>query len=217
MARRTEDFRGLTQPSRLRLLAEIQGEPGLLLRELAERTGLHENTVRDHLVVLEAEGLITRQTRHAGTRGRPPETYHPVREAHRNPAAARRVDQAARHGDLLRRLNADAAVADLDAEALHQLDALYEHLDDSGFEPELYDESLEIDLVPCPFYTLVDSDQELVCRVHSQLIRDTLNQVPGPLELTLLQPHLRHDLCRVHLGLARPAAAEPEGSVRREA
>jgi DNA-binding IclR family transcriptional regulator len=62
MARRTEDFRGLTQPSRLRLMAEIQAQPGLLLRELAERTGLHENTVRDHLVVLEAEGLLTRQT-----------------------------------------------------------------------------------------------------------------------------------------------------------
>jgi len=204
MARRTEDFRGLTQPSRLRLLAEIQAEPGLLLRELAARTGLHENTVRDHLVVLESEGLVTRQTRHVGTRGRPPESYHPVRQADCNPAAARRVEQAARNGDLLRRMNA-AAAPELDDDALHQLDALYEHLDDSGFEPELDDASLEIDLVPCPFATLVDSEQELVCRVHSQLIVDTLSQVPGPVRLTLLEPRLTRELCRVHLGISATA------------
>jgi predicted ArsR family transcriptional regulator len=208
MARRTEDFRGLTQPSRLRLMAEIQAQPGLLLRELAERTGLHENTVRDHLVVLEAEGLLTRQTRHAGTRGRPPESYHPVKRAESNAEAARRVQRAAQHGDLLRRMNADTAVPGLDDDALHQIDALYEHLDDSGFEPELDDDDLRIDLIPCPFFTLVDNEQELVCRVHARLISDTLSQVPGPVELTLLEPRITQELCRVHLGIAE-AATEP--------
>lgn len=207
MARRTEDFRGLTQPSRLRLMAEIQAKPGLLLRELAERTGLHENTVRDHLVVLEAEGLLTRQTRHAGTRGRPPESYHPVDRAESNVEAVRRVQQAAQHGDLLRRMNVDTATPRLDDDALHQIDALYEHLDDSGFQPQLDDE-LRIDLIPCPYSTLVDSDQELVCRVHARLISDTLSQVPGPVELTLLEPRLTHELCRVHLGIGG-AATEP--------
>lgn len=212
MARRTEHYRGLTQPSRLRLLGEIQSEPGLLLRELAERTGLHENTVRDHLEVLEAEGLVTRQTRHAGARGRPPQSYHPVREARRNAEADRRVDDAARHGDLLRRMHAPVAAStstdELDPDALHQLDALYEHLDDSGFEPDLNDERLEIDLVPCPFTTLVDTEQEFVCRVHSQLIRDTLNQVPGPLRLTQLDARLSHDRCRAQLGVVWESDAD---------
>lgn len=205
MARRTEDFRGLTQPSRLRLLAEIQAAPGLLLRELAERTGLHENTVRDHLVVLEAEGLVTHRTRHRGTRGRPPESYFPVRGADANPEAARRVEQATRHGDLLRRMDAGTAHAGLDDDALHQVDTLYEHLDDSGFEPELDEVALEIDLTPCPFLPMVDSDQELVCQVHERLIDDTLSQVPGPVRLTLLEPRLTNALCRVHLGLATEA------------
>jgi len=209
MARRTEDFRGLTQPSRLRLLAEVQAEPGLLLRELAARLGLHENTVRDHLLVLEAEGLITRQTVHAGRRGRPPETYHPVRDAGHNAEAARRVQTAAQHGDLLRRMQPDAHAAELDTAALHQIDALYEHLDDAGFEPELDDRALEIDLVPCPFTTLVDDEPELVCRVHSQLIRDTLSQVPGPLRLQLLEPRLSHTLCRVHLAVGARSDAVP--------
>lgn len=203
MARRVEHYRGLTQPSRLRLLGAIQSEPGLLLRELATRTGLHENTVRDHLDVLEEEGLVTRETRHSGGRGRPPQTYHPVREAHRNVEAERRVDDAARHGDLLRRMQRDTPATGLDADALHQLDALYEHLDDSGFEPELHDDRLEIDLVPCPFTPLVDTDQEFVCRVHSQLIRDTLTQVPGPLRLTQLDARPSHDRCRAHLGVVQ--------------
>src|SRR5690606_35762601 len=101
----------------------------------------------------------------------------------------RRVQQAAQHGDLLRRMNVDTATPGLDDDALHQIDALYEHLDDSGFQPQLDDE-LRIDLIPCPYSTLVDSDQELVCRVHARLISDTLSQVPGPVELTLLEPRL---------------------------
>jgi predicted ArsR family transcriptional regulator len=183
------------------------------LRELAERTGLHENTVRDHLVVLEAEGLVTRQTVRSGTRGRPPETYHPVRDTPRNPEAARRVDRAAQHGDLLRRIHADTPRGGLDVDALHQIDTLYEHLDDSGFQPELDDTALGIDLVPCPFNTLVGSEQELVCRVHSQLIRDTLSQVPGPVRLQLLDANPGHGLCRVHLAVDADADADADAAV----
>lgn len=199
MPRRTDDFRGLAQTSRMQLMAEVQRTPGLLLRELAERTGLHENTVRDHLVVLEQEGLVTHRTTHPGTRGRPPATYHPVSESGANPEADDRVDRARLHGDLLRRLAPESAPADLDAGGLLQLDALYEHLDDVGLQPELDSESLEIELVPCPYYSLVDRDPDLVCRVHSQLIRDLLTQVPGPLSLTLLEPFTSHDRCRVYL------------------
>lgn len=193
----------------MRLLAEIQAEPGLLLRELAVRTGLHENTVRDHLVVLEAEGLITRRTVHPGTRGRPPETYHAVSRPGENTAAGRRVDRAARNGDLLRRMSAHSRAQESDTgiqaglgdDALHQIDTLYEHLDDSGLQPEPAEEGLDIDLVPCPYYGLVGEDPELVCRVHSQLIADTLGQVPGPVRLRLVERYAAPDQCRVHLGV----------------
>jgi predicted ArsR family transcriptional regulator len=189
----------------MRLLAQVQEEPGLLLRELASRTQLHENTVRDHLLVLEAEGLITRTTVHAGTRGRPPEIYHPVREPDRNPQAARRVEQAARHGDLYRRMRGESPPTELEPDALHQIDTLYEHLDDSGLQPELDDAALRIDLVPCPFSAAGADEPELVCRVHAQLIRDTLSQVAGPVRLHLLEPHLGQRTCRVHLTAADPA------------
>jgi hypothetical protein len=54
-----------------------------------------------------------------------------------------------------------------------------------------------------------EHDQELVCHVHSQLIRDTLSQVPGPVRLTLLEPHLTPERCRVHLGLDTEGGVAP--------
>ncbi len=208
MPRRTDDFRGLAQASRMRLLAEVQREPGLLLRELAERTQLHENTVRDHLVVLEREGLVSRQTNHRGTRGRPPATYHPVADATTNPAAHKRMVRAQQHGDLLRRISPEASRSDLGEDALHQLDVLYEHLDDAGLQPEIDEKSLSVDVVPCPYYSLLDEDQQLVCHVHEQLIKDVLRQIPGPMELTLLQPFTAPDTCRVHLHVSGSRRSE---------
>lgn len=208
MPRRTDDFRGLAQASRMRLLAEVQRHPGLLLRELAERTQLHENTVRDHLVVLEREGLVSRQTNHRGTRGRPPATYHPVADATTNPEAHKRMLRAQQHGDLLRRISPDAGRSDLGEDALHQLDVLYEHLDDAGLQPEIDEDSLSVDVVPCPYYQLLDDDRQLVCTVHEQLIKDVLGQIPGPMRLAVLQPFTAPDTCRVVL--------QASGAVRSE-
>lgn len=100
MSRRAEEFRELAQASRVRLLAEVQRTPGLVLRELAERAGLQENTVRDHLIVLEHSGLVARRTVHTGT-WPPQATYHPVAASGTNPEAERRIDRAAQHGDLM--------------------------------------------------------------------------------------------------------------------
>lgn len=199
MPRRTEDFRGLAQASRIRLLNEVQHHPGLLLRELAERTDLHENTVRDHLTVLENEGLISRRTDHRGTRGRPPSTYHPVADVSHNPAAERRVERARAHGDLLRRIVPESATTDLGDDALHQLDTLYEHFDDAGLQPDLDEERLEVALVPCPYYHLLSENQSLVCNVHERLIHDVLAQVPGPVQLDVLEPFVEKHQCRVTL------------------
>ncbi len=209
MPRRTEDYRGLAQASRLRLLDEVQRQPGLLLRELAERTALHENTVRDHLVVLEQEGLVCRRTEHPGTRGRPPATYHPVDDPRSNPAAERRVERAREHGDLLRRIQPAPERPDVGDDALHQLDTLYEHLDDSGLEPDVDEERLEIGLVPCAYSRLLEEDQELVCVVHARLIRNVLGHVPGPVHLELLEPFVTEDRCRVVLCASAEADHRP--------
>jgi len=200
MPRRRTDFRGLADPSRIRLLRRVQSAPGSTVKVLAEHTGLHVNTVREHLQALADEGLVTAEAAHTGERGRPPTTYRPVVDPATSSAARERVERARERGDTLRRiLPPDTTSAELGEAALHQLDTLYLHLDDSGLEPVVDEQSLEVDLVPCPFYRILDEDPQLACAVHAQLLRDTLAQAPGPLRLRELRPFVGPATCIAHL------------------
>lgn len=222
MPRRAHDYRGLTQLSRLRLLRAIQRTPGLLLSELAEIAELHTNTAREHLRVLEDEGLVRSETQPTGGRGRPPIVYLPVREADSSPAASRRVAAATASGDALRRMSPDLdSSADLGTAATHQLDALYEHLEDAGLQPDLDERELTMTLAPCPYHRAVEEDRPLVCSVHARLVQDVLTQVPGPIELRRVDPFVTQHSCVIALGMKgeatrvprtrRPAAAPDEG------
>lgn len=200
MPRRRTDFRGLADPSRVRLLRHVQSAPGSTVKVLAESTGLHVNTVREHLQALAAEGLVAVEAAHTGSRGRPPTTYRPVVDSATSSAARERVQQAWERGDTLRRiLPPDDATAELGEAALHQLDALYQHLDDSGLEPVVDEQKLAVDLVPCPFYRILDEDPKLACAMHAQLLRDTLAQTPGPLRLRELKPFVGPTTCVAQL------------------
>lgn len=231
MPRRVGDFRGLTHLSRLRLLHAVQRLPGRRLAELAAEAGLHPNTAREHLAVLENEGLVESRRLVTGTRGRPPIAYHPVEDAQRSEPALRRAEAAKARGEAYRRMVLEAAgetgetpapeaeeagaaasgwvgrtetpreTARSEA-ARHQLDTLYEHLDDAGFEPSLDEENLTLGLVPCRYFAVMDEDKRTVCAVHVRLIRQHLAQVPGPVELRRVQPFVTPESCVVTLGLA---------------
>ena len=95
---------------------------------------------------------------------------------------------------------------ELDEDAMHQLDALYEHLDELGLEPDLDEKNLEVALSPCRFHTLVAEHGYAVCRVHEGLIRDVLNRAEGPLEVDRLLPLVTDHQCELLLRL-RPADA----------
>lgn len=202
MPRRVEDFRGLTRVSRLRLLHAVHRIPGRKLAELAEEVGLHLNTAREHLWVLEDEGLVTSLTLTTGTRGRPPVVFHPVEDATENPAAQRRIAESAERGAILRRMSPELDHSEqLGAEATRQLDALYEHLDDIGLEPKLDESQLTIDLAPCRYGFAIETERSLVCSVHIRLLRQQLQQVPGPVRLKGVQPFVTPTQCKVTLGL----------------
>ena len=203
MPRRVEDYRGLTQVSRLRLLRAVQREPGRLLQDLAVEAGVHINTARDHLRVLEEEGLIVSAPVETGRRGRPPLGYSPVRRADQTPQARRRADEAKQRGRMLRTVAPDLDPgADLGDDATHQLDALYEHLEDAGLEPEISEDRLTVGLMPCMYQEFIDEDRPLVCSVHAKLVRHQLEQVSGPVELRRLHPFVEKDRCLLVLGLA---------------
>ena len=119
--------------------------------ELCEATGLHPNTVREHLQRLIEGGYVIQASEHRTTRGRPRTLYSAVTGAAdaSSPIARNKAKAAAVRGDLLRRVLPASASA-LGRDATYQLDALIEHLEESGFEPVVDDEQLTVDLSPCP-------------------------------------------------------------------
>ncbi|MFE5410670.1 helix-turn-helix domain-containing protein [Microbacterium sp. NPDC056569] len=201
MPRRAHDFRGLTQPRRLQLLQAIQRVPGRRAGELASECGIPLNTVRDHLRVLEDEGLIRSETIQVGVRGRPPVVFHPVRESASSDAASARVDGADKRGRMLRAVTRTETPA-LAADAARQLDVLYEHLDDAGLEPDVDEKTLSFDLAPCRYHDMIDEDRALVCGVHARLVQDVLLHTEGPLEMQRLEPFVTAHRCRLLLSLS---------------
>lgn len=198
--------RGIAQASRLRIVDAVMQRPGVSLAELSVETGLHANTLRDHVRVLETEGIIRSMPEQRGTRGRPRALYYPVDAATENETAQRRVDEAKRRGDLLRRMVPSAA-PDLDPAAVHQIDALYEHLDEVGLDPDIDEHRLEVSLRPCEFHTLVEGHREVLCRVHEGLVRDVLERAGGPVEVDRLLPLVTEHRCELLLRM-RPAHDE---------
>jgi predicted ArsR family transcriptional regulator len=164
---------------------------------------LRVNTVREHLRVLEDEGLVVGETVRTGGRGRPPVVFRPVRDADASPAVEERLAQARERGDLLRRLEPELdATEELGEDAVHQLDALYEHLEDAGLQPRIDEPSLTVGLVPCAYHAAVAENQSLVCSVHARLVQDVLTQVPGPIRLRRVDPFVTPHSCVVALGIA---------------
>lgn len=199
MPRRKVDFRGLAETSRVRLLGAVQAAPGSTLKELSEQTGLHVNTAREHLDTLVEEGLVAVGTRHRQVRGRPPSVYSPVTDPADSPSAQERVARARKTTSRLHPIMADDDGDVLGQRAAQQLDMLYEHLADTGLEPESAGDVLEVTLVPCRSFRLVHEDPDFACEVHRRLVRDTLGQVAGPIELEELAPFTEPNLCRLRL------------------
>ncbi|MFC9443025.1 MULTISPECIES: winged helix-turn-helix transcriptional regulator [Brevibacterium] len=202
MPRRTTDYRGLTELSRVRLLGAVQQGPDRTLKDLAEAVGLHINTVRDHLGVLIDEGLVSARPRPSGTRGRPPTVYRAVDDAEMNPAAKSRIERAKALGPVLARVGYSCvpeSVRRLGDGAGEQFDALVDHLDDSGLEPVADDTGLGIALAACPHLELVGDERTMACAVHARLLHDVLAQVPGPLRVAEVKPFLTATTCELRL------------------
>lgn len=210
MPRRVEDYRGLTEESRVRLLHAVQRQPARSLKALAHEADLHINTARDHLRVLEAEGFVHSAPVDTGKRGRPPMGFWPVQDSEHSPAAQERIEEAGARGAMLRRIDSDFDHRQsLGDDALHQLDVLYEHLDDAGMEPVVDAAELTVGVKPCIYQDLLESDRPVVCSVHAKLVRQQLDQVDGPLKLRKLHPFTTAHSCLLVLGTDDDRAVVP--------
>lgn len=206
----------------MRILELLRAAPGgLEVTELAQRSGLHPNTVRVHLATLTEAGLTEGVTVRGGGRGRPSIRHHatePAEDGYRllssmlasalstgDPDGPSPVAEAAgrRWGRQLaeRRDRADGSgPADLDRGAPASVNALFDRL---GFAPERDED--RIVLHACPFRDLAVRHPDVVCGLHLGLLRGALDASGARGGDAWLQPFDTPTRCVAGLTAAPPA------------
>lgn len=105
-ARRVTAYRALASASRVTLLDALQQRDGMTITELAEISGLHANTAREHLGRLIDAGFVTCEPEERHTRGRPRMLYRAVAgsDAVTSDVQEQRTKDALARADLTRML-----------------------------------------------------------------------------------------------------------------
>lgn len=178
--------------SRAALLEALRGrdEP-VGLAELVEETGLHRNTVREHMDALIDEGLVERHRAHAEGRGRPAWLYRATfgpRATAGNEYAALATALATtleRTSDRPAEAGADAGLAwgrqlaeqagepDRGTRAAARRKVV-EIFDRMGFAPQADRSSVEVLLTRCPLLEAAHESPTVVCSVHLGIVRGAM-------------------------------------------
>ena len=198
-------------PSRAALLAQLRGQPeALTLAALASASGLHENTVREHLYGLVRHGLVRRHRAEPAGRGRPAWLYQVTDE---QPGGSEYAGLAAALASSLARTSDDPARAAAAAgeEWGHRLaqdrgalpspadvarDEVVRLLDDLGFDPARSPERPDrVRLRRCPLLEAAHRQPEVVCAVHLGIVRGALEEHGSDPEGTELEPFAEPGAC----------------------
>ena len=165
-----------------------QPEP-LTLASLVAVTGLHENTLREHLTALVRRGLVRRHRAETSGRGRPAWLYElagdeSTRSEYAGLAAALATTivrtstdpgrvAAAAGEEWGRELARDRGAVPVTAVAAR--DQVLRLLDDLGFAPETAPEHpAEVRLTRCPLLEAAHRHRDVVCGVHLGIVRGAL-------------------------------------------
>jgi predicted ArsR family transcriptional regulator len=216
LAARTPSGRRLS-PTRASLLETLQAQPEpTSLPALVAATGLHANTVREHLDGLRRSGLVRRAPAPAAGRGRPGWLYEATSQSLEDPrpeyaglAAALAAivvrtspdpaDEARRAGvEWGRRLaaEADAPTAGPDA-ARRGVTRIFERM---GFAPEPDEEVRELRLTRCPLLEAAHQQPEVVCSVHLGIAEGALETYGAATDGLELLPFVKPGACLLRLG-----------------
>lgn len=109
---------------------------------------------------------------------------------------AAKADAAQRRGDPVRTLLPLTAVDTSPRQ--RQIDALDDHLDQSGFDCDHDPDGIRVYLRDCPYSEMVKLHPE-VCTVHFGLVKTLLEQTDGPLRADRLHPLVGPDVCTLDL------------------
>lgn len=199
---------------RAEVLRTLRSTPdGSSIRELAELTGLHENTVRFHLTRLVQEGLVERRPRGAGGVGRPPMVYvprdeHPPSSQDNYELMARVLARGLRAGsqdveDVAREHGVEWVRAQRGEEdptpqtftaSLGELDRFLRR---AGFAPEVVagDGQAQVRVHNCPFRAMAEEDRAVPCTVHLGLMQGVLDGSGSGIRVERLEAFVRPSLC----------------------
>lgn len=217
---RTPSGRRLS-PTRTALLETLQAQPEpTSLPALVAVTGLHANTVREHLDGLLRSGLVSRRSAPPSGRGRPGWLYEATPHSEDDPrpeyaglaAALAAVivrtsptpaEEARRAGvDWGRRLAHDAGAPEEEgAEAARRTVAGI--FDDMGFAPEVDDDATELRLTRCPLLEAAHQHPEVVCAVHLGITEGALETYGAATDGVELLPFAEPGACVLRLGVRR--------------
>ncbi|MDP3969569.1 MAG: helix-turn-helix domain-containing protein [Nocardioides sp.] len=204
-------------PSRAGLLETLQEQAGPVgLAALAARTGLHANTVREHLDALAREGLVVRERARPEGRGRPGWLYRATGHSQDDPRPEYAGLAAALAAVITRTSHnppADAHAAGVDwgrrlaeetgrpsgpgAEpARRQVGRILEEM---GFEPEADADATTLRLTRCPLLEAAHQHPEVVCAVHLGIVDGALESYGEEGTPTELLPFAEPGACLLHL------------------
>ena len=220
-------YRALAVPSRIRLLEELDaaGAP-LGVAELADRTGLHQNTVRDHLAVLEGADLVASRAEQHGRPGRPRRVFvslpRLVEQEHELLASAL-AGSLEPHPDGLRlaiesgrgwgrRLVRPLSEGEEPSEAAC-VDRVVDLLAERGFAPEVA--GRELRMHRCPFRGLAEEYPRVVCTLHQGLIDGALQELGAPVQIDRLEPWREPGVCVARLVQRQDAGDAPRAADER--
>lgn len=198
--------------SRAAILERLRDQPqALTLAALVTATGLHENTVREHLDGLVRRGLVRQHRAEPSGRGRPAWLYEAVGTGSRpseyaglaaalaaslarTPAPVELATDAGEEWG--RQLATDRGASATTPEAARtQVVSL---LDDLGFSPEVAPaQPTEVRLTRCPLLEAAHRHPDVVCSVHLGIVRGALAALGAPTEGTTLLPFAEPGACRL--------------------
>lgn len=215
---RTASERRLSPARSLVLDALTWAAEPIGLAALADATGLHANTVREHVEGLRERGLVERHRDTPSGRGRPGWLYAATGRSQDDP----RPEYAGLATALVQviRRTSDTPVEDaraagvtwgrrLASESQHRPSGVRaarrlvgEMLDEMGFAPEAVGGPHDLRLTRCPLLEAARQDPDVVCSVHAGLAAGALAEfgVDGDVELA---PFAERGACRLRLGSPR--------------
>lgn len=208
---KTRLHRALADPSRARLLEHLRAlERPRSAQELGSDLGLHPNTVRAHLLVLEETELVVSASESGGRQGRPRRLFTAV------PAEAEQEHSllAASLASALEPLPDGVEIARSaglgwghvlvdrlepgsppDGEAC--VERVATMLRRRGFAPKTAPGALA--MYRCPFRELAERYPRTVCSLHAGLIDGALAELGAPVALESLEPWATPSTCVAHL------------------